>query len=373
LLQENNHSLAKMAWRNTRETLRQGMTEHATRILRDWLHYFCKQANPGKPGYIEAPPEVPDGFVKTEPNTPFNLYVIKQLDRLQTGGFDLVEKVMNVLDRYIELKYEFWSLVLERIERIRMQYNASKNSSSSSSSDSSDSSDSSRFNEWLFVGLPEKPAEERTPTRESVSSYALIRRGNVLTKDQEEVPSDVSEQREDEWLLQWNAKWKKMNLISGHQDPDDPNELTCVMREIHEELFKSLETEKLKQMRSALGGESNYDRSSDHAAWNDPWIASAYRMEDSPIEYVEFSGSAKEWTQYRMTVFEVSLAPSADNPEPIRLFKDDPFYSAKTRTSPKSVNEWVSAEDIEKGFTRLGRPISETVNRIFKECGLLTS
>ncbi len=345
LLREKDYNLVRMRWNTLRDKLEEGMTEHVTKVLQDWLHYFCQQADSGNPGYITSPQRPPDGFTKAPPDTPFNTYTIKQLNQLENGSFDLVEKVLTVLDRYLELKYEFWHQIVKRLERIQMEH-AKSNHSSAAPYD------------WLFEGLSNVKETPPMPTRESVASYSLIKSPDC--------PEDKPM-----YLLQWNTKWEKMNLISGHQDPDDPNELTCIIREMHEELFKSLETEKLTAMRNALQAKKDYKRQRDTADWNDPWIESVNRHQRNTIEYVAFSGSAKEWTAYKMTVFNVVLQPSDDNQQPLKLFTDDPFFSPTTRTSPKSANEWVSSEDIKKGFTRIGRPISPTVKRIFLECGII--
>lgn len=147
-----------------------------------------------------------------------------------------------------------------------------------------------------------------------------------------------------EWLLQWNQKWQVMNLIAGHKEATDANDLTCLMREIHEELFAELAPEDLTRMQNALRSDNDtYRRAT--ATWQDTYIESAKLKSNSPYEYVDYSQSAQCWTQYVFYVYDVTL--SADAPP---LSED--------------VNAWVTRADITQGQTVTGRPISPTVTRI---------
>jgi len=194
------------------------------------------------------------------------------------------------------------------------------------------------------------------PTRRSVASYALIQPCNC--------PPD-----QPMWLVQWNAKWKKMNLISGHHEADDPNELGCILREVHEELFTPLDTADLEKMRNALRDKEDYDRNRDKNQWHDPWIRFA-GQKYGKIRYTEFSESAGQWTAYEMTVFSVQLEPAQDNLLPMEQFIENPFLQNRNSPNANPQNEWIAPEDICKGFTKTGRAVSPTVKRILKECGI---
>ena len=335
LIREKSYLAVKLRWQGgLRKKLHQAATEHACKILKDWHYYFCEKADAGEPGYFTSPPRQPDGFTPLPADTPFNAYTLKQLIKIKSGAYDHVDTVFNVLDRYLRLKYEFWPRVVGTIAHITKSYNGPGFMDG--------------IYDWLFEGLDaigEEPRDPK-PSRVSTASYALITR-EIKGKDK--------------WLLQWNEKWQVMNLISGHHEPDDPNELCCLIREIHEELASALPDEELRKMRDALRNDrrKNY-MPKDYKKWKDPLIVSIKKIR--PMNYIAYSGSKNQWTKYELTVFDVKLN------EKQKLFHDDPFYSPTMRTSPKRVNEWASREDIRRGYTIIGRPISPTVERILKEC-----
>lgn len=173
--------------------------------------------------------------------------------------------------------------------------------------------------------LPEQPK------RTSRASVALITR---------------TYEGQTQWLLQWNAKWQLMNVISRHKEEFDANYLTCLIREVHEELFVDLSAEELAQLQQELR-ENNTSYCRGTSAWQDKYIESVKLKPNSPYEYVDYSKSAKCWTKYVFYIYDVTLAAGA------------PPLSA-------DVNEWVTQEEIAQGSTATGRPVSKTVTRILK-------
>ncbi len=135
---------------------------------------------------------------------------------------------------------------------------------------------------WLFTGLDTLTAIPKKCGRRSLASVAFISRDG-----------------KNEWLLQWNKKWKVMNFISGHKEGTDANDLTCIIREIHEELFEPLSFEKLDALQKHLGANNDrYERY--NSAWQDDYILSVKIRENMPLEYEDFPDSANRWTEYKM-------------------------------------------------------------------------
>jgi hypothetical protein len=156
-----------------------------------------------------------------------------------------------------------------------------------------------------------------------------------------------------QWLLQWNEKWQAMNLIAGHKEITDVNDLTCLVREIHEELFEDLSAKESANMQTVLG-QNNDAYTCLSSTWPDVYIETITRIGTTPFEYIEFSNSAKCLTQYIFHVYKVLLQAN------ISLIQDNAFGISV----PHEINEWVSVKDIRRGITSVGRPISKTVQRI---------
>jgi hypothetical protein len=314
------------------EVLKRGATEHIRRVLEDWHHFFCQKEGTTSPGYMTHPPEPPTGFTPAPANTFFNAYTLKQLLAIERETFDLVDRVLNVLARYLELKFRFWPHVVANIDRRRHAYIEKRETGKA---------------EWLFAGLDKlgRPLPH-TPARTSKAAIALITR--------EAAPGDT------EWLLQWNRKWEVMHLISGHIEDQDPNYLACVIREIHEELFGALDDEELYKMYDAVRSVDEYHRS--QSPWKDRYIEMVTTNTAPPggsTSYVEFSQSAQLWTKYEFAIYQIRLTPEGE----ARLFHPDPFYIAG-QAEPEGPNEWVGKTEIQRGWTKMGRPISDTIKRI---------
>lgn len=180
--------------------------------------------------------------------------------------------------------------------------------------------------------------EDTRPQRISRASVAVITRRN----------NDHIE-----WLLQWNEKWQAMNVIAGHKETTDTNDLTCLVREIHEELFEVLPEEKLECMQTALSGNNDtYKRT--HSAWQDAYIERIMRIGRMPFEYNDFSISVKCLTHYVFHVYKVLL------------YLQTSSVQTESLGIPAShgMNEWVSIEEMRRGVTSEERPISKTVPRI---------
>ncbi len=177
--------------------------------------------------------------------------------------------------------------------------------------------------------------------RTSVASYALISRDK----------RDNSGGSTREWLLQWNSKWKAMNLIAGHQEEMDSNELACIIREVHEELFDDLsEDERAKMNRAVSGDNRKYKRKISH--WEDPYIEEVTLITGDPIEYVAFSKSKNCLTKYRFHVYDVKLR------------KDKKTALCNKGQGKKTLNEWANRQEIANGRTAVGTAISDTVRKI---------
>jgi hypothetical protein len=333
VLKERDYLVAQYGWHDMQEALKREATEHVRKVLADWHHVFCEKQGTSSPGYITHPPEPPTGFIPAPANTFFNAYTLKQLIAIERGTFDLVARVLNVLERYLELKFRFWPHVLENIDRRRSAYLEKGETNSAA---------------WLFAGLDKlgKPLPHRK-ARTSKATIALITRQSAAGCT--------------EWLLQWNRKWKAMHLISGHIEDQDPNELACVIREVHEELFEALEDGALYTMYDAVRGSDEYHGARSRR-WRDQYIKAVTKNASSPgafTSYVEFSTSAQVWTEYEFTIYQVALTAAGEK----RLFHHNPFLVAG-QGKPEGPNEWVGREEIQRGWTKMGRPISDTVKRI---------
>jgi 8-oxo-dGTP pyrophosphatase MutT (NUDIX family) len=107
---------------------------------------------------------------------------------------------------------------------------------------------------------------EARSMRQSEAALALIRRP---------APGGT------EYLVQWNEKWRALNLVGGHRRPQESFR-DCLLREVAEEL----------DLRSGAD----------------------YVAPDAPIahlEYVAFSESSQQETGYTIELFVVELPPLA--------------------------------------------------------------
>jgi hypothetical protein len=143
-------------------------------------------------------------------------------------------------------------------------------------------------------------------------------------------------------------KWQAINLIAGHKEPTDANDLTCLVREIHEELFEELSAEELTHMQAVLG-QNNDTYTHMNSAWQDRHIQTITRIGNAPCEYDDFSLHAKCLTHYIFHIYKVTLQTNV---------------SAVPAAQSAVINEWGSAENIRRGLTALERQISKTVQRI---------
>lgn len=144
--------------------------------------------------------------------------------------------------------------------------------------------------------------------RESVAALALIQ-------------TDLDGRPQ--WLAQWNARSGRFHFLGGHKRADESFR-DCLRRELSEEL-----------------GLTDAD----------------YTLGDAPrqsLDYVAWSESAQQPTQYRMAVFDVRL-----NEQTRRRIDADPQ------------NVWLSDDEIRSGQTRTGQPVSESMSRILGLLGLL--
>ena len=158
-----------------------------------------------------------------------------------------------------------------------------------------------------------------------------------------------------EWLLQWNPVWQAMNLIGGRKEKTDANDLTCMIREIHEELFEDLSAEELTRLQILLKhNNDSYIR--EESDWQDPSIEQITRIGGAPFECDAMSEAANCLTHYTFHVYHVAL--HADEP----LFQQDSFVVPTKESSV--LNEWGSTENITRGVTAQGRPIGKTVAQI---------
>lgn len=355
VLQEPDYATALQRWElELREPLFTEADAHIRRILQDWQYFFCATANPGATGAIN-PNSVryPDGFVRVGGDHFFNAYVIRHLLRLQSNQFDLTHKVFTVLDKYLKMKYVFWPLVVRSIEDDRKAYETAKASTTSTVFADFKKGPSG----WLYICLDKLTATSRPTKRDSRASFAIITRTTPDGKPRE--PK--------EWLLQWNPKWQVMNLIGGHKIDQDVNDVACVIREIHEEVFVELSEQELGNMNNAVASDNeHYTRVG--STWQDPFIESIHGRSvqgkaSNPYKYVEYSKSAKCVTLYTLYIYDVAFRTDVA----LKLFHLDPFYTPEGRCSPKEPNEWVTVDDIKCGWTKMGRKISRTVQKVLGE------
>jgi len=135
--------------------------------------------------------------------------------------------------------------------------------------------------------------------RQSLASLALIRR---------EVNGSAG------WLVQWNERWRKFNLIGGHKKKGESFQ-ECMAREIQEEL----------DLRDGTN-------------------CTVAPEPQSVLEYEAWSEGAREQTAYRMALFDVTLTDEAME-----------CVDANPR------NRWVGEEEIRRQACADGRPVSPTV------------
>lgn len=346
VLKEADYPVAQERWENgIKEPLMRQAQEHIQAVLQDWYFYFCDKADFVMSGYMMEDIS-PDGFVPVSGEHFFNAYVIKQLLLLKRNASDLTRRVFKVLDKYLELRYVFWHHVVGGIDNDIQAFEACRK-------DDKRKEDFMRGGSgWLFTGLDTLTAVPKKCGRRSLASVAFISRKGKDGKT--------------EWLLQWNKKWKVMNFISGHKEGTDANDLTCIIREIHEELFEPLSFEKLDDLQKHLGANNDrYERY--NSAWQDDYIMSVEIRKNMPLEYKDFSDSANRWTEYKMYVYDVEFRTDIT----VSRFHEDPFYTPPKRQTPRGPNEWVSEDDIKRGWTVMGRPISRTVGKILKELKII--
>lgn len=144
--------------------------------------------------------------------------------------------------------------------------------------------------------------------RESIASVALIREHKHAGA---------------KWLTRWNDKWQAYSFVAGHVEPGESFR-DCVVREVKEEL--------------GLRNEVDFVVASQPGA---------------RVEFVAWSARAKADTAYTMELFELDLI----RPEAL-----DIVHSERR-------NRWLSEEEIRKGFSADGHPVSETVGRLLDEVG----
>lgn len=334
ILREKEYNSALEQWTRIRDDLFKAAQSHIRLVLQDWYYYFCDKSNPVSPGYIRSV-QLLNGFVPVSGNHFFNAYVIKQLLLLKHDKSELTQRVFKVFDRYLKLRYVFWPHIVKSIDDDAEEYEKTRKNSGQLK----------RFMKggtgWLYLNLPSVDPVDRKKGRNSDASVAIITR-------------TVNDQTQ--YLVQWNQKWKVMNLISGHKDDIDSGFLSCVMREIHEELFTILSSEQYNSLKIAIGTNDDYDNAT--SSWKDLHIESVKLRKT--VQDKDFSDSANLWTYYEFHIYDVKLKPD------LKIFHEDLFYTPSVRQSPRAPNEWISLEDVQKGWTKMGRPISRTVSKILK-------
>ncbi len=147
--------------------------------------------------------------------------------------------------------------------------------------------------------------------RTSVGAFALIRRRGPAGGE--------------EWLTNWNAGWRALNLVGGHKH-DDESFRDCCAREVAEE----------------LGLVPGAD----------------FRVAPEPerrLEYVAESRRAGEKTAYTQEAFAVDLLTDA----------------ARDRIAADTDNAWLSEREIRALRAADGRAVSSTVERVLIETGRL--
>ncbi len=158
-----------------------------------------------------------------------------------------------------------------------------------------------------------------------------------------------------EWLLQWNNKWQTMNLIAGHREPTDVNDMACLVREIHEELFEPLPGDELAYMQAALKSD-NDTYVCVNSDWLDAGIETITRTGSGPFECDDFSESAKCMTHYVFHVYAVKLRSN------VSFLQQGSFIVLAAQVPVP--NEWGCAGDIRRSVTALNRRISPNVQRM---------
>jgi len=136
--------------------------------------------------------------------------------------------------------------------------------------------------------------------RQSVAAVALIRRqrdGQTL------------------WLAQWNPRWQKYHLVSGHKRPDETFR-ECLVRELGEEL--------------GLREGTDFQMTPEAFA---------------RLEYTAWSESAGADTAYTMELFEVKLIGPA----------------AREKVDANPGNRWLSDEEIRSERCDDGKAVSTTM------------
>lgn len=145
--------------------------------------------------------------------------------------------------------------------------------------------------------------------RSSVSALALIRR-----------------QRDGhtEWLAQWNERWQCFHFVGGHKLSAETFR-DCVSREVAEELRLAADTE--------------FTVASDPAAH---------------LEYVAWSRTAGEQTEYTVELFDVRLIGPA----------------AGETIAARPENRWLTEREIEREQTDDGLAVSRTMALLMTEARL---
>lgn len=143
--------------------------------------------------------------------------------------------------------------------------------------------------------------------RRSISSVALIRR----------------EQKDGlfSWLAQWNAKWKRYNLIAGHLELGESFR-DCIMREVHEEL--------------------GLEEGKEFSVAQEPCAR---------VEFEDWSESADKQTAYTMELFPVELIG----------------VSTHRRVKENLLNRWLTQTEILSHQCNDGKPVSPLVEQLLNE------
>lgn len=135
------------------------------------------------------------------------------------------------------------------------------------------------------------------------------------------IQQDRAEQRN--YLVRWNTRWKRFSLVGGHKETNE-SFMQCLLREAEEE----------------LGVHAGID----------------IQVADQPIaraDYVAWSESRQEMTQYEIELFQISLLNSV----------------VSQAISEVPENRWVSLAEIVSGRCADGQPIDDSVNRMIHQAG----
>jgi 8-oxo-dGTP pyrophosphatase MutT (NUDIX family) len=130
------------------------------------------------------------------------------------------------------------------------------------------------------------------------------------------------------WLAQWNEGWGGYFLIGGHREANE-SFAQCVAREIREELNISAGEAEGFTVGSAL----------------------------QPLEYVAWSQSAGQYTDYEMHAFEVNLSQQR--------------HAAVVAAEGELKLRWLSDAEVIAHQTADGRRISDTVHVLLRLAGRL--